>query len=390
MTTSKTPALDFDLSEDQILLQQTARDFADQVLKPSAARMDREEQFPAAHWRQIAELGFLGLLIPEAYGGSALGNLALSLVLEEINRVCASTGVTVSVQSSLVASPIVRFGTEAQKERYLPRLATGEIVGAYALTEPGHGSDAGGIETTAVRRGDRWVLNGRKAWITSGATAGLIVVFASTDRAQGSRGVSVFLVEKGWKGLAVGKHEKKLGIRGSETVELVFDEVEVPAENLLGEEGKGFKLALNTLDGGRIGIAAQATGIVAASLGDSVRYARERKQFGKAIAEFQAIQWKIADMAVDLDAARLLTRRAAWLRDAGRPHTREASMAKLFASEAANRAATEAVQIHGGAGYCKDFAVERYFRDAKITEIYEGTSEIQRLVISRSALEAGS
>ncbi len=384
---NKTVAMDFDLTEDLLLLQQTARDFADQVLKPAAARLDREESFPAEHWKKIADLGFLGFLIPEEHGGSALGNVALAVALEELNRACASTGVTVSVQNSLVGGPIVRFGTEDQKRRYLPGLASGEIVGAYAITEPGHGSDAGALETTAVKKGDRYVLNGRKAWITSGATAGLVIVFASTDRSQGSRGITTFLVEKGFKGLSVGKHEKKLGIRGSETVELVLEDVEVPVENVLGDVGKGFKLALTTLDGGRIGIAAQATGILAACLEDSTKYARERKQFGKAIAEFQPIQWKIANMAVDLDAARLLTRRAAWLKDLGRPHAKEASMAKLFASEAANRAATQAVQIHGGAGYCKDFAVERYFRDAKITEIYEGTSEIQRLVISRNVLE---
>ena len=379
--------MDHDLTEEQRLLQRTARDFADAVLKPAAARLDREERFPHEHWKPLADLGFLGLLIPEEHGGAGLGNFALALVLEELNRACASTGVTASVQNSLVGGPIVRFGTEAQKRKYLPRLATGELVGAYAITEPGHGSDAGAIETTAVRKGDRYLLNGRKAWITSGATAGVVIVFATADRSLGSKGITAFLVEKGSRGFSAGKHEKKLGIRGSETVELVLEDVEVPAENVLGEAGKGFKLALNTLDGGRIGIAAQATGIIAASLDDSVKYARERKQFGKAIGEFQAIQWKIANMAVDLDASRLLTRRAAWLRDAGKPHTKEASVAKLFASEAANRAATQAVQIHGGAGYCKDFAVERYYRDAKITEIYEGTSEIQRLVIARNLLE---
>ncbi len=380
-------AMDCGLTEDLLLLQQTARDFADQVLKPGASRLDQEERFPQVHWKQLADMGFLGLLIPEEYGGSGLGNVPLVVVLEELNRACASTGVTVSVQNSLVGGPIVKFGSEDQKRRYLSKLATGELVGAYAITEHAHGSDAGAIETTAVRKGESYVLNGRKAWITSGATAGLVIVFASTHRGQGSRGITAFLVERGFRGLSVGKHEKKLGIRGSETVELLLEDVEVPAENVLGEPGKGFKLALSTLDGGRIGIAAQASGILAACLEDSTLYARDRKQFGKAIAEFQPIQWKIANMAVDLDASRLLTRRAAWLRDQGRPHTKEAAMAKLFASEAANRAATQAVQIHGGAGYCKDFAVERYFRDAKITEIYEGTSEIQRLVISRNVLE---
>jgi alkylation response protein AidB-like acyl-CoA dehydrogenase len=359
--------MDFELTEDLQLLQRTARDFADSVLKPAAARLDREEKFPAEHWKP-------------------LGNLALTFALEEVNRACASTGVTISVQNSLVASPLVKYGTEEQKQRYLPRLATGEIIGAYAITEPGHGSDAGALETRAALKGGRYVLNGQKAWITSGATADLLIVFATIDHSKGSHGITAFLMEKSAAGLVVGKLEKKLGIRGSETVSLALEDVEVPAENVLGEVGKGFHLALDTLDGGRIGIAAQGAGILAASLEDSIRYAGERKQFGRAIAEFQAIQWKIANMALDLDTARLLTRRAAWLKDNGKPHSTEASMAKLFASEAANRAATQAVQIHGGAGYCKDFAVERYYRDAKITEIYEGTSEIQRLVIARSVL----
>jgi butyryl-CoA dehydrogenase len=380
--------MDFDLSEEHLLLQQGARDFADRVLKPAASRIDRDESFPVEHWKALTEAGFLGILIPEEHGGSGLGNLALAVVLEELNRACASTGVTVSVHNSLVGGPIVRFGTEEQKRRFLPRLAQGEAMGAYAITEPGHGSDAGAIETLAVARGNGFVLTGRKAWITNGASAGLFLVFATTDRSLGPKGISAFLVEKGSKGLSVGKREKKLGIRGSETVELILDDVAVPRENVLGELGKGYSLMLSTLDGGRIGIAAQASGIIAACLEDSRKYSMERVQFGKPIAEFQAIRWKIANMALDLDAARLLTRRAAWLRDAGRPHSVEASMAKLFSSEAANRAATQAVQIHGGAGYCKDFEVERYYRDAKITEIYEGTSEIQRLVIARSLLDA--
>ena len=378
--------MDFELTEDLQLLQKTARDFADSVLKPAAARLDREEKFPAEHWKPLADLGFFGFLIPLEYGGTDLGNLALTVALEEVNRACASTGVTVSVQNSLVASPLVKYGTEEQKRKYLPRIATGEITCAYAITEPGHGSDAGGLETRAVLKGDHYVLNGQKAWIPSGATADLLIVFATVDRSKGSRGITAFLLEAPAAGLVVGKHEKKLGIRGSETVTLALEDVEVPVENVLGEVGKGFKLALNTLDGGRIGIAAQGAGILAASLESSILYAGERKQFGRRIAEFQAIQWKIADMALDLDAARLLTRRAAWLKDNGKPHSTEASMAKLFTSEAANRAATQAVQIHGGAGYCKDFSVERYYRDAKVTEIYEGTSEIQRLVIAREVL----
>jgi butyryl-CoA dehydrogenase len=381
--------VEFDLTEDLKLLQQTVREFADGVLKPLAARVDREERFPDDHWKTLAGMGFLGFLIPEDHGGAGLGNVALAIALEELNRACASTGVAVSIQNSLVAGPLVKHGTEEQKRKYLPRIASGDLVCAYAISEPEHGSDAAAIETSAARRGDAYVLDGRKAWITNGASAGLIIVFATVDRSAGSKGITAFLVEReASPGLVVGKREKKLGIRGSETVELVFQEVEVPASNVLGEVGAGFKLALDTLDGGRIGIAAQATGIIAASLEESVAYSRERRQFGKPIAEFQPIQWKIADMGVDLEAARLLTRRAAWLRDEGRPHTKEASMAKLFASEAANRAATHAVQIHGGAGYLKDFPVERFYRDAKITEIYEGTSEIQRLVIARNLLGA--
>ncbi|MBI4603371.1 MAG: acyl-CoA dehydrogenase family protein [Planctomycetes bacterium] len=380
--------MDLELTEELRLLQEAARELAEDVLKPAAARADREERLPAEHWRRLAEMGFFGLLIPEEHGGTALGNDALSIVLMEVNRACASTGVTLSVQGSLIPGPLVKHGTEEQKRRYLPRIASGEIVCAYALTEPEHGSDAGAIETTATRKGDRYLLNGRKAWITNGASAGLLLVFATTDRSLGSKGITAFLVERsGSKGLSAGKREKKLGIRGSETVELALEDVEVPAENVLGQPGQGYKLALETLDGGRIGIAAQAAGILAACLEDSLRYARERKQFGKPIAELQAIQWKLSNMAVDLEAARHLVLRAAWLRDAGRPHTKEASIAKLFASEAANRAATQAVQIHGGAGYCKDFPVERYYRDAKITEIYEGTSEIQRIVIARQILE---
>jgi alkylation response protein AidB-like acyl-CoA dehydrogenase len=378
--------MEFDLREEDALLRDAARDFARKVLVPAAVEMDRREEFLPDVWTQLAEMGFLGLLVPEEHGGVGLGNLALCLVLEEVNRACASTGVTMSVHNSLATWPIVRFGSSEQKERYLPRLARGELRGAYALTEPGHGSDAAGIETSARRAGDRYVLNGRKSWITNGASAGLVVVFATLDPSQREKAITAFLVEPGAPGFSVGKHERKLGIRGSETVELVLDEVEVPKDAVLGQEGEGFRIALQALDGGRIGIGAQATGILAACLDASARYAQGRRQFGKAIAEFQPVQWKLADMATDLDAARLLVRRAAWLRDQGRPHSAEASMAKLFASEAANRASTEAVQIHGGAGYLKDFPVERYFRDAKVTEIYEGTSEIQRIVIAKEVL----
>ena len=374
------------LDEDLQLLQKTAREFADGVLAPAAPRVDREERPAWENWKAIADMGFLGFLVPEEYGGTGLGNLALAVVLEEINRACASTGVAVSVQNSLIAGPIVKYGTDEQKRRYLPRLAGGDLIGAYAISEPEHGSDAAALETRAEKKGAAYLLNGRKAWITNGASAGLIIVFATVDRALGAKGITAFLVDAKTPGITVGKHEKKLGIRGSETVEIVLENVEVPGDAVLSAVGSGFRLAMDTLDGGRIGIAAQATGILAACLEDSIRYAKERRQFGKPIADFQPVQWKIAGMGLDLEMARLLVRQAASLRDAGEPHSRQASMAKLHASEASNRAATQAVQIHGGAGYLKDFAVERFYRDAKITEIYEGTSEIQRLVIARSLL----
>lgn len=380
--------MDYELSEEDLLVRDTARQVAEDYVGPAARRLDDEETFPEEHWKRLAEVGFLGFLVPEGLGGAGLGNVSLSVALEEINRACASTGVAVSVHNSLTTGPIVKFGTEEQRKRYLPRLARGEIIGAYALTEPGHGSDAAALETRAEKRSGGYVLNGSKCWITNGVSAGLVIVFATIDRSLGSRGITAFLVEKAWKGVSLGNKEKKLGIRGSETTELHFEDVEVPEENRLGDEGQGFRIAMDTLDGGRIGIAAQATGIIRACLEASVSYARERKQFGKPIAQYQPIQWKIANMAVDLEASRQLTRRAAFLRDADRPHTVEASAAKLFASEAANRAATQAVQIHGGAGYCKDLPVERYYRDAKVTEIYEGTSEIQRLVIAKNMLQA--
>ena len=378
--------MQFDLPEDLQLLQKTAREFAEAELVPYAGGWDRVEAFPSGHFQKLAELGFLGFLVPEAYGGLGLGTLAFAVVLEELNRGCASTGVAISVHNSLVGAVVARYGSEEQKRGYLPRLASGEMLGAYAVTEAGCGSDAMALATTATHMGGRYVLNGRKAWITNGASAGLVVVFATVDRSRGAKGVTAFLVEPGVKGFSVGKREKKLGIRASETVELILDGVEVSVENRLGDEGAGSRIALEALDGGRIGIAAQAIGIARASFEASTKYARERRQFGRPIADFQPIAWKVADMAVQIDAARLLTHRAATLRDEGKPHTLEASMAKLFASEMANRAATDAVQIHGGAGYCREFPVERYFRDAKVTEIYEGTSEIQRLLLSRRLL----
>ncbi|HET6203080.1 MAG TPA: acyl-CoA dehydrogenase family protein [Planctomycetota bacterium] len=380
--------MDFSYGEDLEAIRQTAREVAEREVAPFAAAFDREERFPEAPMRRFAELGFLGMLIPEEHGGMNLGNLALAVVLEEINRACASTGVTLSVHNSLLGSPIVRFGNEEQKRRYLPRVASGEILGAYALTEPNAGSDAGAMRTRAERRGDRFVLNGTKIWITSGDRAGLVVVYAKTDpAAPRGKGISAFLVEPSFRGFRAGKKESKTGIRGSSTVELLFEDCEVPEANLLGTLHEGFKIAMDTLDGGRIGIGAQAVGIGRACLEASIKYAKERVQFGQPIANFQAIQFKVADMGTELDAARLLVHRAAWLRDRGARCTREAAMAKSFASRACNRAADEAVQIHGGAGYTTEFPVERYLRDARITEIYEGVTDIQRIVIARALLQ---
>ena len=381
--------MNFVLSEEEALVQQTAREFAEKELAPLASSIDQKGEIPRAVLEKMASLGFLGVLTPEKYGGAELGNFLLAVIQLEINRACASTGVTMSVHNSLCQSPILKFGTDEQKEKYLPRLARGEWIGAYSLSEPVSGTDAGALITTAVRDGDHYVLNGTKNFVTNGAIADLFVLFARTnpDQASKTSGISALLVERTMKGLSAGKPEHKMGIRGSSTTTLFLDGCRVPAANLLGKEGEGFKIALSTLDGGRIGIASQACGIAMACLDASVKYAKERRQFDQPIANFQAIQWKIAEMATDVEAAKLLIYRAARLRDEGKPHTQEASMAKLFASTIANRHATQAVQIHGGSGYIKDFPVERHFRDAKITEIYEGTSEVQHMVIARGLLK---
>jgi butyryl-CoA dehydrogenase len=376
----------FDLSDEERMIQQTARDFADAEIAPVAAENDAKGRFPKDIVRKLGELGFMGMIVPEKYGGTGLSNFCLVLALEEINRVCASTGVTMSVQNSLVSSPILKFGSEELKQKYLPKLASGEWLGAYALSEAEAGTDAASIQARGVKDGADFVLNGTKSWITTGADADVYVVMVKTDPAQKAKGISSFVVERGAKGFSVGKKEDKLGLRASSTTELIFEDCRVNAKNMLGVEGEGFKIALSTLDGGRIGIGTQAVGIARACLEASVAYAKERSQFGKKIGEFQAIQWKIADMATQIDAARLMVYRASRLRDRELPHTKEAAMAKLFASEVANHAAREAIQIHGGAGYLKDFPVERFYRDARITEIYEGTSEVQRIVISRGVL----
>jgi butyryl-CoA dehydrogenase len=376
----------YPLTEEQRLIQQTAREFADSVIAPAADTHNREGKFPREIVKELGRMGFLGMLVPEAYGGSAAGNFALVLALEEVNRACASTGVTMSVQSSLVTAPIVHWASEDLKKRYLPKLASGEFLGAYALSEPGSGSDAASLVTSAVRDGNDFVLNGTKNFITTGLEADVVIAMVRTDTSHKTRGISAFIIETASKGFSVGKKEDKLGLRASSTVQLVFEDLRVPASNMLGELGGGFKIAMHTLDGGRIGIAAQAVGIAQACLDASIKYAEEREAFDQQIGKFQAVQWKIADMAMRIEAARLLVYNAARLKDEKKPHGKEAAMAKLFSSETANWAAREAVQIHGGAGYLEDFPVERYMRDARITEIYEGTSEIQRLVIARSVL----
>lgn len=378
--------MDFALSEEHRLVQQTARDFATREILPVASRLDAEHRFPAEIVRGLAELGLMGVMVPEEYGGAGMDNVAYVLAMEEVARACASTAAILSVNNSLVCDPILRYGTEQQKRRYLPVLASGREIGCYCLTEPQAGSDAASLQTTARLDGDSWILNGTKVFVTNAREAWVFIVYARTEPEPGARGISAFIVERDHPGISVGKVERKMGLLASSTCEVLLQDCRVPRDNLLGARGEGFKVALSTLDGGRIGIAAQAVGIARAALEESVAYARERRQFGRPIAEFQAIQWKIADMATRIDAARLLTLRAAWLRDQGKRCTVEASMAKLAASETAMFAAHQGVQIFGGYGYIKDYPVERYFRDAKITEIYEGTSEIQRLVIARNLL----
>ena len=389
MVTTTDPMTGFDLtlSEEQELVQRTARDFAREKVLPRAREIDEQGKVPKELLAEMASLGFLGIYVPESYGGAGLDALSYALVTEEINRACASTGVVMSSHVSLVVDPLLQYGSDAQKDRFLRPLASGEKLGCFALSEPASGSDAAAMRTSERRDGDAWVLNGTKNFITNGASADITLVFAQTDAQAKHRGIAAFLVEKGTRGFSVGKLEHKLGIRGSDTAQLVFQDCRVPAANLLGEVGEGFKIALSTLDGGRISIAAQAVGIARACLEDSLAYAKEREAFGKKIVEFQAIQWKLADMATEIDAARLLVWRAATLKDRGEDHILAAAQAKLFASDVAVRAARECVQIFGGYGYLTDFPAERHYRDAKITEIYEGTSEIMNLVIAQEILK---
>ena len=384
--TAAESGFDLTLTAEQEQVQRTARAFASEKVLPRAAEIDEQARIPRELISEMGALGFMGICVPEPYGGSELDVLTYVLVAEEINRACASTGVVLCTHVSLAIDPILRFGSEAQKARFLPGLARGERIGCFALSEPASGSDAAAMRTSARRDGDGWVLNGTKNFITNGSIADVAVVFAQSDPAAHQKGIAAFIVEKGTPGFGVGKLERKLGIRGSDTAQLVFQDCRVSGANLLGEVGEGLRIALSTLDGGRISIAAQAVGIARACLEDALAYAKEREAFGKKIADFQAIQWKLADMATEIDAARLLTWRAATLKDAEQDHILAAAEAKLFASDVAVKASRDCVQIFGGYGYLKDFPAERHYRDAKITEIYEGTSEIMNLIIADELL----
>jgi butyryl-CoA dehydrogenase len=381
--------MDLAPTEEQLAVQRTAREFATNEVLPHAAEIDREHRHPAELVKRMGELGFMGIAIPEAYGGAGFDHISYVFAMEEISRACASTGVVMSVNNSLVCDPLVRYATEAQKQQWLVPLASGKLLGCFALSEPEAGSDAAAQKTTAERDGDGWVINGTKNWITNGPVADVCILFTMNDRTAGHRGITAFILPMKAKGVRCGPPDDKLGIRGSKSSQIFLDDVRLPGDALLGEVGGGFKIAMSTLDGGRIGIAAQAIGIARAALEDALGYANQRRTFGKPIAQHQAIAFKLADMATEIDAARLLALRAAWLKDHKHPYGKEASMAKLYASDVANRAAREGIQIFGGNGYVTEFPAERHFRDAKITEIYEGTSEIQRLVIANYLSKGG-
>ena len=391
--------MDFSFTSDQLLVRDTVRQFMETEMRPVLREYERAEKFPEAEIRRLGELGCCGMLIPEEYGGAGTDTVTYALMLEEVARVCASTAVTLSVTNSVAAAPILNYGTEAQRKKYLPRLARGEILGGFCLTEPAAGSDAAGIQTRAARSGESYILNGTKSWVTNGGQSGVYVVFAKTDPAAGARGITAFLVEPSFPGFRVSRHEDKMGLRLSRSAEIVFEDCRVPVESLLGVPGEGLKIALGALDGGRIGIAAQSIGVAQGALEAATRYAKQRRAFGNPIAEYQAIQWMLADMAVEIEAARALTHHAAFLRDAELAQDRNASSgrsrigphsarAKLYASEMANRVCYRAVQIHGSVGYSRETDVERYYRDARVLTIYEGTSEMQRLVIARDLLRS--
>lgn len=379
--------MDYLLTEEQIMLKDMVSNFAKDKIAPVASENERNHRFPADIIKEAAELGLMGIAYPEEYGGAGMDYVSYMIAVEEISKACASTGVIVSAHSSLVCDPIFRFGTEEQKQKFLPDLLSGNKIGSFSLTEAGAGSDAGATKTTAVLDGDEWALNGSKLFATNGKEAEIFVLIASTEPELKTRGVSAFIIESDTPGYKIGKIEKKLGIRSSSTAEIILEDARIPKDNLLGELNKGFKVSMVTLDGGRLGIASQALGIAKAAIEDSVKYAKERHQFDQPIANFQAIQWMLADMEMEYEAAWLLTYRASLMKDKGIPYSKEAAMAKLKASEMCMDVARKAVQIHGGYGYTEDFNVERYYRDAKITELYEGTSEIQRLVISRYMLK---
>lgn len=378
--------MDLKFTEEQEMIRKMVRDFAQKEVAPIAAEIDEKGIVPFENIKKMGQLGLLGLTVSEKYDGGGADAISYVIAIEELAKACASTAIVMAVQNSLVCAGIEKFGTEEQKEKFLRPLARGEKIGAFALTEPGAGSDVAAMLTTAVKSGDAYVINGRKHFITNGGFADIVILFAMTDKTQRHRGITAFIVEKGTPGFSVGKEEHKMGIRGSNTCELIFENMLVPALNRLGEEGQGFKIAMTMLDGGRIGVAAQAVGIAQAAYEAALKYSKERVQFGQPICQFQAIQWMLADMATRIEAARLLTYNAALKKQSGEPFSKEASMAKLFASETAVWVADRAVQIHGGYGYMKEYSVERNYRDAKITEIYEGTSEVQRMVIARSIL----
>ena len=380
--------MNLDLTEDQIQIRDAVRDLCRSEFAPYAAAWDAEQGVPYAAIEKLAAQGFLGMAIPEEWGGVGYDARTIVVVLEEIAKVSAALAIMIAVHNSVGALPVFRFGSDAQRKRFLPRLVSKEL-GAFSLSEPAAGSDAGALEATAVRDGDHWVLNGAKNWVTNGINAGVYLIFARTDTTAGNKGLSAFIVEKGAPGLVIGKPEDKMGLRGSETVSLTLESLRVPADQVLGAEGDGFRIAMSMLDAGRIGVAAQALGVMTAAFEESVKYAQQRKAFGGPISKIQAIQFKLSEMERRVQCSRLLLHKAAWLRDMGQPYTRAASMAKLYASEAATWVTHQAIQVHGGYGYVKEYAVERYYRDARVMEIYEGTSEIQRLVIARSLLKDG-
>lgn len=379
--------MNFDLTKEQLMVQSAVRAFAEKEIKPLAAELDRTGDFPWPILRKMGELNMLGMTVPREWGGAGVDSISYALAIEELARVCGSTSVIMAVHNSVCCYPIYKFGTDAQKEKFLRPLAEGRKLGGFALTEPSAGSDAGAVRATAILDGDYYILNGNKIFITSGCEADTLLVIASTDLSKGTKGLTAFIVEKGTPGFTYGSIEDKMGVRASATSELVFENCRIPKENLLGELNGGFRIGMTTLDGGRIGIAAQAVGIAQGALDEAVKYAKEREQFGRPIGRFQAIQWMLAEMATKIAAARYLVQRAAHLKDSHQPFSKESAMAKLYASRIAMEVANSALQIHGGYGYTKDYAVERFFREAKITEIYEGTSEVQRLVIARDSLK---